>query len=65
MSSSELRTLAPIALSQAGLPVGDGDLDVLEVVAGVFAPAMEALDAFALADFAPEPDLDPSRAPRA
>jgi hypothetical protein len=51
------------ALEFAGVSLGEGDLEVLQVVAQVFEPAMRALDAADLAELPLEGDLDPSRAP--
>ena len=51
------------ALRFAGVSLGEGDLDVLRVVAQVFEPAMAALDAADLAELPLESDLDPSRPP--
>lgn len=51
------------ALEFAGVSLGEGDLDVLRVVAGALGPAMAALDAVDLAELPIESDLDPSRPP--
>jgi hypothetical protein len=51
------------ALEFAGVSLGEGDLDVLRVVAQAFEPAMAALDAADLAELPLEADLDPSRPP--
>jgi hypothetical protein len=51
------------ALRFAGVGLGEGDLDVLRVVAQVFEPAMAALDTTDLAELPLESDLDPSRPP--
>jgi hypothetical protein len=48
----------------AGLPLGEGDIDVLRLIAGAFNDAMQALDSVDLTDLPLEPDLDPSRPPR-
>ena len=56
--------IAPALLERAGVPFGEGDLDVLRVVAAAFGPAMDALDGADLAELPLEPDLDPGRAPR-
>lgn len=53
-----------LTLEQAGVPHTDADLEVLAVVAQVFAPGMAALDSADLTDLPPEHDLDPGRAPR-
>jgi hypothetical protein len=53
------------ALEYAGVELGEGDLDLIEVVATVFGPAMEALDGADLSKLPLESDLDPSRPPRA
>jgi hypothetical protein len=54
---------AVAALSAAGAPLGEGDLDLLRFVNAAFAPAMAALDAVDLRELDPELALDPSRAP--
>jgi hypothetical protein len=54
---------AAAALPVLGVPLGEGDLDVLRMVQAAFAPALSALDAIDLQDFAPERGLDPSHAP--
>jgi hypothetical protein len=51
------------ALEFAGVSLGEGDLDVLRVVAQALGPAMAALDAADLAELPLESDLDPSRPP--
>ena len=51
------------ALEFAGVSLGEGDLDVLRVLAQAFEPAMAALDAADLAELPLESDLDPSRPP--
>jgi hypothetical protein len=61
---SDFDLVAPAALALAGVPFGQGDLEVLRVVAQAFDPAMRALDAADLADLPLEGDLDPSRPPR-
>ena len=60
----DLEQLAPAALALAGVPVSDGDLEVLRVVALAFEPSIEALDDADLAQLPLESDLDPSRPPR-
>lgn len=59
----EFDRYADAALPALGVPVGEGDLDVLRLVHAAFAPAIAALDAIDLRDFEPERGLDPSRAP--
>jgi hypothetical protein len=51
------------ALEFAGVSLGEGDLEVLRVVAQVFEPAIRALDAADLSELPLESDLDPSRSP--
>ena len=51
-------------LELAGDDVDDTDLAVIRAADAVYGPAMRALDAADLTDVMPEPDLDPSRAPR-
>jgi hypothetical protein len=55
--------IAPVLLELAGVPFGEGDLEVLRVVAAAFEPAMLALDGADLAELPLEPDLDPGRPP--
>jgi hypothetical protein len=55
--------LAEASLEQFGVPLGDGDLDVLRFVAGAFAPAVEAIDGVDLRTLELEPAPDFSRAP--
>ncbi len=62
---SDFKALAGGALTLAGVPFEDGDLDVLEVVAQVFEPAMRALDDAALEGLPFETGIDPSSAPAA
>jgi hypothetical protein len=62
---TDFEQMAPAALALAGLPVGEGDLEVLAVVAQAFDPAMQALDGADLAQLPVEGDLDPGRAPTA
>jgi len=54
---------AVAALSSMGVPLGEGDMDVLRFVNAAFGPAIAALDAVDLGELASEPALDPSRAP--
>ena len=61
---SDFDQMAPAALALAGVPFGEGDLEVLQAVAQAFEPAMRALDATDLGDLPLEGDLDPSRPPR-
>jgi hypothetical protein len=56
--------LAPAALALADVPFGEGDLEVLRLVALAFEPSIEALDGAELAQLPLEGDLDPSRPPR-
>jgi hypothetical protein len=58
-----LDEIAPALLERAGIPLGEGDLDVLRAVAQAFEPAMDALDSADLAELPLEPDLDPGRPP--
>jgi hypothetical protein len=62
---SDFKVLAAGALTLAGVPFEDGDLDVLQVVAQVFEPAMLALDGAALEDLPFEARIDPGSAPSA
>jgi hypothetical protein len=55
--------LAEAALAAQGVPLGEGDLDVLRFVAAAFEPAIAALDAVDVRELDAEPALDPSRAP--
>jgi hypothetical protein len=61
---SDFDEIAPAALRSAGMQFGEGDLEVLRVVAQALEPAMRALDAADLAELPLEGDVDPSRAPR-
>jgi hypothetical protein len=63
MQDDPFDRFAVAALSAAGAPPGEGDLDLLRFVNAAFAPAMAALDAVDLSGLDPEPALDPSRAP--
>jgi hypothetical protein len=54
---------AEAALAAMGVPLAEGDLDVLRFVNAAFGPAVAALDAVDLRELEPEPALDPSRAP--
>jgi hypothetical protein len=51
-------------LELAGEQVDDIDLAVIRAADSVYGPAMRALDEADLTHVFPEPDLDPSRAPR-
>jgi hypothetical protein len=51
-------------LELAGEEADDTDLAVIRAADAVYGPAMRALDAADLTRVMPEPDLDPSRAPR-
>ena len=62
---SDFKAQAAGALGLAGVPFQDGDLDVLEVVAQVFEPAMRALDDAALGELPFEAGIDPSGPPAA
>lgn len=59
----EFDRLAAAALPAMGVPLRDGDLDLLRFINAAFAPAMAALDGVDLRDMDPEPGLDPSHAP--
>jgi hypothetical protein len=63
MQDDPFDRFAVAALSAAGAPLGEGDLDLLRFVNAAFAPAIAALDAVDLSELDPEPALDPSRAP--
>jgi hypothetical protein len=56
--------LAPAALALIGVPLSEGDLEVLRALALAFEPSIEALDGADLAQLPLEGDLDPSRPPR-
>jgi hypothetical protein len=62
---SDFKVLAAGALTLAGVPFEEGDLDVLQLVAQVFEPAMLALDGAALEDLPFEAGIDPGSAPAA
>jgi hypothetical protein len=51
------------ALEFAGAHLGEGDLEVVRMVAQAFEPAMRALDEADLAELPLESDLDPGRPP--
>jgi hypothetical protein len=59
----EFDRFAATTLAAMGVPLGEGDLDVLRFVNAAFAPAIAALDAVDLRELEIEPALDPSRAP--
>lgn len=59
----EFDRFAQATLTQLGVALGEGDLDVLRIVSAAFAPAIAALDAVDLAALEPELVIDPSRAP--
>ena len=59
----EFDRFAAAALAAMGVPLAEGDLDVLRFVNAAFGPAMAALDAVDLRELDPDPVLDPSRAP--
>ena len=63
MEDEQFDRFAEAALSAAGAPLGEGDLELLRFVNAAFAPVIAALDAVELSDLDPEPALDPSRAP--
>jgi len=63
MQDDPFERFAVAALSAAGAPLGEGDLDLLRFVNAAFGPAMAALDGVDLRELDPEPALDPSRAP--
>jgi hypothetical protein len=63
MDPDEFDRLATTTLAAAGVPLGEGDLDLLRFFNAAFAPVVAALDAVDLRDLDPEPALDPSRAP--
>lgn len=60
---ADFDAFASASLSEQGVPLGDGDLDVLRFVAGAFAPAIAALDDVDLRTLDVESALDPSRPP--
>ena len=60
---SDFKAQAAAALSLAGVTFQEGDLDVLQVVAQVFEPAMRALDDAPLGELPFEAGVDPSGAP--
>ena len=62
---SDFKVQAAGALTLARVPFEESDLDVLELVAQVFQPAMRALDDAALDDLPFEATIDPSSAPAA
>jgi len=63
MGPDDFDRFATAALAAAGVPLGEGDLEMLRFVNAAFAPVVAALDAVDLRDLDPEPALDPSRAP--
>jgi hypothetical protein len=63
MQDDQFDRFAVAALSAAGAPLREGDLDLLRFVNAAFGPAIAALDAVDLRELDPEPALDPSRAP--
>ncbi len=60
---SDFKAQAAGALSLAGVPFQEGDLDVLQLVSEVFEPAMRALDDAPLEELPFEAGVDPSGAP--
>jgi hypothetical protein len=52
-------------LAQAGVAVDDTDLAIMRYVDELFAPELQALTSADLQGVWAEPDLDPSRPPRA
>jgi hypothetical protein len=63
MQDDQFDRFAVAALSAAGAPLREGDLDLLRFVNAAFGPAIAALDAVDLRELDPEPALDPSGAP--
>jgi hypothetical protein len=59
----DFKVLAAGALTLAGVPFKESDLDVLQVVAQVFEPAMRALDDAPLQELPFEAGIDPSGPP--
>ena len=51
-------------LGQAGIPVDETDLQIMRYVDELFGPELRALLEAEMQGVWPEPDLDPSRAPR-
>ena len=51
-------------LELAGDPPDDTDIAVIRAADAAYGPGMRALDQADLTHVLPEPDLDPSRAPR-
>lgn len=62
---SDFKVQAAAALTLARVPFEESDLDVLQVVAQVFEPAMRALDDADLKELPFEAGDDPSNAPTA
>jgi len=60
----DFRQSAGAALKLAGVAFGEGDLELLEIVAQAFGPGIRALDEADLAELPLEGDLDPGRPPR-
>jgi hypothetical protein len=61
---SDFDQMAPAALALAGVPFGEGDLEVLRMVAQAFEPAIRALDGADLVELPLQSDDDPGRPPR-
>jgi hypothetical protein len=61
---AEFTEVARATLELAGVPVGEGDIEILAMISQAFDPAMCALDGADLAALPLEPDLDPGRPPR-
>jgi hypothetical protein len=59
----EFDAFAAAILSMQGVPLGEGDMDVLRFVAGAFGPAIAALDGVDLRALDLEPAPDFSRPP--
>lgn len=60
----DFKETASAALALAGVTVGEGDLEVLGLVAQAFADGIAALDAADLTQLPLDGALDPGRAPR-
>jgi hypothetical protein len=60
---SDFDDAARAALEFAGVSLGEGDLDVLRVVAQMAEPGTRLLDAADLSELPLEGDLDPGRPP--
>jgi hypothetical protein len=60
-----LEQYARAGLELAGEQVDDTDVAVIRAADAAYGPDLKALDEADLTDVMPEPDLDPSRPPRA